>query len=240
MATSGQSHGFAGDTSISRTCPHCGVSAAFSLRFSEKLDARLSDTALKVAVAERIACVYKCPSCMGPLFVDAWNPVSIFGDGPRFETLSLPAAAPVDLSIPKPVRTALYEARLCLAVKAWMAAAAMARRAVEDIANSKQAAGRVLCDKIDDLAARGLITAGLQETAHEVRHLGNAGVHDGGGEEDAREAVQFVESLTEFIYIIPAKTKASKAKRTAGSLSRSTNPATSIGRTTPPSSHPHS
>jgi hypothetical protein len=109
-----------------------------------------------------------------------------------------------------------------------MATAAMCRKAVEDIAKEKKAKDGKLWAMIDDLFSQGIITIDLKDAAHEVRHLGNDGVHEGGGEEEAAEAIEFVENLIQYIYILRENIRLRREKRQAGKAGGSTPPSESV------------
>src|SRR5256885_14569218 len=60
---------------------------------------------------------------------------------------------------------------------AFKAVVVMCRRAMQNVAEDKGAAGDNLEKQVDDLATKGFITANLRRAAHEVRHFGNFGAH---------------------------------------------------------------
>lgn len=100
------------------------------------------------------------------------------------------------------------EARRSIEGKNWIAAALMARSAVQLIARKAGAKGNNLKEEIDDLANKGLILPIMKEFSHEVRVLANEGTHPqpgtkGTGEKDAKDVVEFLSFLTTVMYDLP-------------------------------------
>ena len=137
------------------------------------------------------------------------------------------AAEHMDKSIPESIRGAYAEARRCGYANAYRAAVAMYRLVVEATAckklgpDSQKANGRTkrLLDLIDEMHTQGLITKDLKETAHEIRHFGNYGVHvqekglDPVSEDECTAVRGITWHLIQALYVAPAQTAALKAKR---------------------------
>jgi hypothetical protein len=70
------------------------------------------------------------------------------------------------------MRNLFREGAQCEAVGAFRAAAGMYRAAVEELCTDKQATGRNLLEKIDNLASQG-VSAEIVADLHEARLLGN-------------------------------------------------------------------
>lgn len=131
-------------------------------------------------------------------------------------------------SIPDSVRKDYAESHKCFSVGAYKGSVALCRRIIEAICHNKL--GEKIKDLeyeektpyklIDELKESGLITENLRSTAHEIRHLGNYGVHfqnDGLEEvsfDEAKEILGFTNHLLNELYIIPYKTSEMKIKRT--------------------------
>ena len=132
-----------------------------------------------------------------------------------------PKPNPVDSRIPEPMLAALREAKVCLAAGANVAAAIMARRALEDFVNANGATGKNLFRKIESLVTSQIITPKQREFAEGTRVVGNDAAHGNGEEDplrdvtkaDAEEAVSFVETLCEQFYVQAAMAAAQAARR---------------------------
>jgi hypothetical protein len=110
------------------------------------------------------------------------------------------------------------EARRSIEGKNWIAAALMARSAVQLVARKAGAKGSNLKQEIDDLAAKSLILPIMQEWAHEVRVLANEGTHPqpataGTSEKDAKDVVEFLSFLMQVMYNLPRQIKEYRARK---------------------------
>lgn len=156
-----------------------------------------------------------CNGCQSPLLV-AFDPTNYVT-----QVLPTPQASPVKNEIPEPMKSALKEAKVCLAAGANIAAAIMAQRALEDFVNANGATGKNLFQKIDSLVAAHTITPAQRDLAHGTRMVGNDAAHGNGEEDplrdvtkaDAEEAVSFVETLCEQFYVQAAMAAAQAARR---------------------------
>jgi hypothetical protein len=132
-------------------------------------------------------------------------------------------ARPVNQEIPAAIRKDIEEALTCLASGAYRAAAAMARRAMQSVCLDKDAPRKKkittkdgkqktvkvdLIEQIDWLEDQRIITPDLRDWAHEVRSVGNKGVHPADAEDtesvskdDADEVIQLVEAFCSSIYV---------------------------------------
>jgi hypothetical protein len=88
------------------------------------------------------------------------------------------------------------------------------RATVEAICQDNKVEGS-LQKKIDELAARGLLTKAQAELLHEERYLGNAALHEltTPTAQDIEDGLGIVEGLINTIYILPAKAKRLKERR---------------------------
>lgn len=105
--------------------------------------------------------------------------------------------------VPRPLREDWDEAQRCLSVKAFTAVALVARRIVEGMCADQGAKGRSLAAKLKNLKDRGLMEERLYDWSSLVREVGNEGAHEvqrGVSAEDARETLQFVEALLDYMY----------------------------------------
>lgn len=128
-------------------------------------------------------------------------------------------------AIPEKIREDIAESRRCFHANAYKAALSMSRRAVQNIVldqiKDEGIERKKLFNQIDELFNKGLITANLKDSAHEVRHFGNFGAHPSNDSlenvtrEDAEAVDNLASDLVIAIYITPWNTAQLKAKREA-------------------------
>lgn len=120
----------------------------------------------------------------------------------------LPGAV-VQPDVPPAIASAYAEAVTCLSAGAWRAAAAMARRTLEGIAEDQGETKGDLRNRLNALAARNVLQPSLADWSKEVRLVGNAGAHFDIGmavaQEDAEEIVGFIRELLRYLYEMPAE-----------------------------------
>jgi hypothetical protein len=130
---------------------------------------------------------------------------------------------PIDENIPEAIQMDLDEAGRCFVAGAYRAAAVMARRALQNVALDKEApttheitlkdgkkkkVSMRLVDQIDWLFKQGIITKDLRDWAHEVRGIGNDGVHPADAEdvtvmskEDAEYVIALANAFCSPLYV---------------------------------------
>jgi hypothetical protein len=111
---------------------------------------------------------------------------------------------------PSDVQRFWTQAHDSLRAENWDAAAVMARSAVQVTMRDKGAVGKDLYNEIEDLAKKGDLPPLVKEWSHEVRVLGNDSAHPKPNTrptttEDARDIVQFLDSLLLYLYDFPKK-----------------------------------
>lgn len=128
-------------------------------------------------------------------------------------------------AIPENIRKDYAEALQCNYASAYKGTVSLCRRVVEAICFDKleqkveKLREKKLWEMIDSLKIEGFVTESLRATAHEIRHLGNYGVHfqdDGLDEvsrEEAKEIQGFAQELLNTVYITPFKTEEMRNKR---------------------------
>jgi len=120
----------------------------------------------------------------------------------------LPEAS-VTADIPNEIAIVYREAARALAADCPRAAVVMARRTLEAVADEKQAKGKTLAERLQDLHDRGILHPSLADWVKEVRQVGNAAAHydpmDEVSTEDAKQIVAFSRELLRFIYELPAE-----------------------------------
>ena len=123
-----------------------------------------------------------------------------------------------DQRFPDKVARDFAEARVCLALGAYHAAATMARRCLQAIAYDKGAPEKRLLDQINWLVEQQIITSDVGDLAHQLRLKGNIGAHPDSdgiadiGLKDAEEIVKYTGLILEVVFGIPAKLDEIKPK----------------------------
>jgi hypothetical protein len=89
------------------------------------------------------------------------------------------------------------------------------RAIVEAVCLDQKVTGKNLQDRIDQLAASGLLAKTQADLLHEERYIGNTALHEieAPGRSDIEDGLQIVESLLNTIYIAPIKAERLKKKR---------------------------
>lgn len=108
-----------------------------------------------------------------------------------------------------------YEATLKVRNISSNACAVLARRTLEAIFIHENAVGRTLMDKVNNLIKSERIPPLLADVAHLGRQIGNLGAHFDKGdatEEDVTVMLDFLETILEYLYVIPVKVTTVKAR----------------------------
>jgi hypothetical protein len=185
-------------------CPHCRVSnptltAVFQLN-TRDLDGRSS----------RDWSFYKCSTCGG--IVTAWS----------YETSGLanpnqwfPGEKQLEESIPNKARTYLDQA--ISSIHAPAGAVMLAASSVDAMLKIKRCTEGTLYSRIEEAAAKHLITPEMAAWAHEIRLDANDQRHadeDAPLPEvsDAEKVIAFATALAEFLFVLPARVQRGRAK----------------------------
>jgi hypothetical protein len=127
-----------------------------------------------------------------------------------------------DEVLPDDVRVAFRQALQSLNEKIWDGCVLMCRRALEEATTNLGAKGKVLYEKIEDLAKKNRITPDLRQWAHEGRLAGKLGAHGTEEEDkkwneqaDAEEIVEFSKWFFRYVYVLPEQLK-QRRKRLTG------------------------
>lgn len=130
--------------------------------------------------------------------------------------------------VPEHIAAAASECHECLSIGAYRAAVMLSRSVVEATAKVKGITVHNLVAKIDELAAQQLIRPIVQETAHEIRHLGNDMAHgdfvDPVTREEAEETVGLMGEVLQEVFQAPAAIDRFRQARLAKQAARLTAP----------------
>ncbi|MGO0578253.1 DUF4145 domain-containing protein [Ornithinimicrobium panacihumi] len=146
----------------------------------------------------------RCTNCLSPLtfkrFANEQKDVFPFDE--RVQVFPNPRTE-LSPAVPAALRTTFNEAQKCMQVGCYTAAAIMARRVVEGLANLNQAKGGTLAAKLKNLNAAGVLDARLLEWSDLIKDVGNEGAHETDStmsREDSEEVMRFVEALLDYHY----------------------------------------
>jgi hypothetical protein len=119
---------------------------------------------------------------------------------------------------PDEVGRSWIEAHRSLMGENWGAAAVMARSSLQAALRDQGAKGSSLYDEINDLATKGLLPPLMKDWSHEVRVLGRPAAHPNAVEpatdpKDARDVVEFLDYLTEYLYDLPRRIEDYRARK---------------------------
>lgn len=129
-----------------------------------------------------------------------------------------PPAAVFNINdVPAEIEADAKEALLAYTVTAYKATVVMCRRTIEAACEQQGASGRNLKAQIDDLHAKGLISAGLKDLSHQIRFFGNSGAHHdptfGSIQQgDAELMIEFMTTFLRYVYEMPAKIAEAQAR----------------------------
>lgn len=186
-------------------CPLCGHTVAF-LQFGGEWrhpEGLLGDIRITEAI---------CPNCRSAYIRVIDVEGRTLHDWPNAGDRPSPGAVPV------PVADDWREAHTDLGIQTWKSAATMARRAVQGICIDKGAAPARLADQIRELAANSTLHPAIVDWSHQIRFFGNVGAHPGDDgladvtEQDARDAVAFLDQLLDWAYVMPSRLADAKAR----------------------------
>ena len=119
------------------------------------------------------------------------------------------AAAHVSPDVPNEIAQVFQEAVQALHAECPRASAVMARRTLEAVTVDKGASGKTLFERLNNMAASGVLPPTLADWAKEVRLVGNTGAHFDPittvSKEDSAQLISFVRELLKYLYELPAE-----------------------------------
>jgi len=127
-----------------------------------------------------------------------------------------PLPSPTNPNVPKDIAGDLDEAKMCLAVKCYRAAATMARRCIQSACLQRGAPDDDPYRQIKHLLEKQIITKDMSDWANAVRCLGRDGAHPNKGfigKTDAEDAVSLAEKFLEVLFVVPKIANAQRERR---------------------------
>ena len=186
-------------------CPHCNVA-------EPNLTKRMEwDTVDANQALRRLWAFYVCASCGGVI-----TTVSKVANGHAMEIHGMwPGGQGVDEAVPDRAKDYLEQAIKSLQAPA--GAVMLAASSVDAMLKVKGLKDGSLYKRIDTAAAQHLITAEMAEWAHEVRLGANDQRHADDEaplptQDDARQAIEFVQALAQFLFVLPSRVERGRAK----------------------------
>lgn len=185
---------------------------------------------------ERVQLI-KCSECGKPTLMErhnqggwgGWDSKGLLWPSPRR------AISPV---VPQAIRETCEEAQGCFQYRFYSASVVMVRRTLEGVCSDQGSDKKTLAASLADLERQGKLDKRLVEWAHELRALGNLGAHftsERVTREDAYDALAFVETLLDYLYVLSRQFEAFKKRREKRSENTSADAATSAGPPPDPS-----
>ena len=118
---------------------------------------------------------------------------------------------------PDNIKSAIEQAKKCLAINCNDAAAAMCRAALERMAKDKEAEGGWLTDKLKDLKGKELLTKIVYDAADRVKDWGNTALHDLLKEQVDKSVTEKLITLVDLVardlYITPEQIRSLETKK---------------------------
>jgi hypothetical protein len=159
----------------------------------------------------------QCDSCGNPMVVYEEDSPIGFDDPIWLHPAPPPEVSPL---VPIQIRREIEEARSCLRHGLFTAAAVMAGRAVEGIAQAYEINNKTLHGAIEELGHRRILDGRFQEWANHLRVLRNQAAHFTGSQvdkEDAEDVVALVEAIVTYIFVFTRRFDEFSERRGLGS-----------------------
>jgi hypothetical protein len=178
-------------------CPHCRVAFPTLSKVWETITTEYDGT------NQRHWRIYQCTGC-GHL-------VSAYAQGWNAQVLKIfPSHTEADLSIPEKARHYINQCMDSLGSPA--GAIMLAASAVDEMLKQKGFVGGSLYRRIDQAKKGHVITGEMALWAHQVRLEANGQRHSDEetplpDKEDAKQSLDFVTALAEFLFVLPSKVK---------------------------------
>ena len=186
-------------------CYHCGNSTLMNLVGEHKENWGHMDYR-----GYTISQIYICPVCQKATYVERYWEEGMIGfnyENLEDEKICYPVISLDTNYVPDKIKSA-YEGALKVRNTESALCLIGLRRTLEMICNDQGATKGNLVEKIEELAKKNILPPTLKEATHIARHFGNSAAHAETIEISRHELnliVEFLESLMDYIYIIPNK-----------------------------------
>lgn len=211
------------DFNVVMLCDHCGNRTTSIIRAEYTDFAPADDDPRTTERAFTTWYLMQCQQCSRPTLAQSYwvvdQDLKKIILGPLTNILYPREKSPL-ANLPETVERKYVEA-LKVSKVSPSSCAVLARKTLEAVCKHENASGKVLAEKLNNLANSGRIPQTLAEVALHLRQLGNLGAHfdeDEVNEEDVPIILDFVELLLEYLYVAPAKIEAVKRRLNRGDL----------------------
>lgn len=186
-------------------CNHCGNIGYLDIKGSFDETFYTEDGGERIPEDSSTYYLLECPVCFKPVLVSGWL---AFYSGMDEEELSLdyPVEGFKMFFTPNAIKEQYSNSRECYKRKDYGLCVASLRILLEKIANDKNAKGKNLEKKIEDLARNNIIPLTIKNASTIVRKLGNIGAHGAGDiimKADIDILFEFIEIIISYIYELP-------------------------------------
>ena len=199
-------------------CDHCGERTVFRIRadysYMEELGETQSSQMLRYTSSQELNrttwYIMQCSACFKPIVTRAYKGVDENSQPVSKVEILYPAEKTPLTNLPEVIERKYVEALKVRNVSP-SSCAVMVRKTLEAVCQHENAEGRVLADKLKNLANSGRIPQTLADVALHLKQLGNLGAHfdeDEVTEKDVPIILDFVELILEYLYVAPAKIEA--------------------------------
>lgn len=199
-------------------CLNCNRDVALGRRDTRLLWPDLSDNMVSPQSEHVFEEVWQCMYCEKTItFLKHYNAAGERSDDevPGM-TVVWPRTPPreLDPSVPRAVASLFREASECENAGAFRGAAGLYRAAVEELCRDREAEGRDLFARIEDLGKRGL-TQDIVANLHEARLLGNWSLDDGleFAPEEVADVAELIDEACHILFVEPAERAALRTAR---------------------------
>jgi hypothetical protein len=184
------------------TCGHCGNKSNSKVKaeYTRHITSEWGDHYVTTW------CILECLACSGVILHKTYVDSEMASNDKEIEIL-YPSARARLTKLPVEIAKE-YEATLKVRRISSNACAVLARRTLEAIFTQQGATGGSLYQKVNSLLKSDSIPPLLADVAHLGRQIGNLGAHFDKGEAsdgDVAVMLDFLETILEYLYVIPAK-----------------------------------
>jgi hypothetical protein len=197
-------------------CPHCAASVdGRVLAHHESADTDFYDAPFRTSLVECPVCSKALVGGASAIGVDDWNNFE-WGKAARLYPV---AEESLSTYIPRIVGNSLEEADLCYRARAYSACAVMCGRALEGMCRHFGTKSKYLGGGLKELLDQGVIDTRLfawSEVLQQHRNLGAHATEERLERDDARDLLDFVHAITEYVFVLSERFRLFMERKKAG------------------------
>lgn len=217
-------------------CGHCGNQTGFTIRGSCTLDKSVEEEMMEGHTEQLFEDIsewrlLQCITCSKPSleythktadYLNSYSDVDYEGEEidvvPRTHEKNIvyPLGQPNLPNLPATIEKEYHDTLKVRNISP-VACAVLARRTLEAIFTEENAAGRTLEAKVNNLIQSDRIPPLVADLVHLGRRIGNLGAHfdkEEVTEQDVSAMLEFLETILEYLYVLPAKVATVRARLT--------------------------